>query len=369
MNESAQMPQNQAQAALVLAPMDGITDAPMRALQGEIGAFSYSVTEFLRVSIEQLPRKVFLRDVPELNDLGKTPTGLPVQVQILGGDPERMAISAVTACRAGAHSIDINFGCPAPTVNRNDGGASLLRHPDRIREIVRAVRDAVPPEIPVSAKLRLGWESIEDIHVNAQMVAEGGASWITIHARTKAQGYNPPVFWKPIGVVRSALDIPVVANGDIWTLEDFYRCQDETGCNRFMLGRSALANPSLSHQVARELGLPFDPGPIDEWEPLLRGFLRWCEHYKDYLSNHVVKRLKQWLSIASRHGEFAHFDVLKRTITVDEFFAQLHAAEVTKNSTEDGLPSPMERTADSPSSEASASVLASSGAPDRPFRP
>lgn len=356
MKLSAPMPQNPMEAALVLAPMDGITDAPMRALQGEVGAFTYAVTEFLRVSIEPLPKKVFLRDVPELKDAGRTPTGLPVQVQILGGDPERMAISAVTACRAGAHSIDINFGCPAPTVNRNDGGASLLRHPDRILEIVRAVRDAVPPEIPVSAKLRLGWESIEDIHENAQMVAEGGASWITIHARTKAQGYNPPVFWKPLGIVRRNLDIPVVANGDIWTIDDFYKCQDETGCNRFMLGRSALANPKLPHQVARELGLPFNPDPIVEWDPLLRGFLRWCEHYEEYLANHVVKRLKQWLSIASRHGDFSHFDVLKRAMTVDEFFAQLHAAEFTESLIEGTSLSQPECTADSSLLAASATA-------------
>ena len=121
--------------ALILAPMDGITDAPMRALQGEIGAFTYAVSEFLRVSSEVPPRRVFLRHVPELTYGARTPTGLPVQVQLLGGDAGRMAASAVVACEAGATGIDINFGCPAPTVNRHDGGATLLKHPERIREI------------------------------------------------------------------------------------------------------------------------------------------------------------------------------------------------------------------------------------------
>src|SRR5262249_48036181 len=148
------------------------------------------------------------------------------------------------------------FGCPAPTVNRNDGGATLLNHPCRIREIVSAVRSAVPKDIPVSAKIRLGWDSIDQVYENASMAAEGGASWLTIHARTRTQGYQPPVFYHPISVVRESLSIPVVANGDVFSLDDFLRCRDETGCMHFMIGRGALARPSLSYEIARELGLP-----------------------------------------------------------------------------------------------------------------
>ena len=301
--------------------MDGITDAPMRALQGAAGAFTFAVSEFLRVSHEPLPKKVFLRDVPELLDGCRTPTGLPVQVQILGGDPGRMALSALAAIKAGAQAIDINFGCPAPTVNRNDGGASLLRHPCRIREVVRAVRDAVPAEIPVSAKLRLGWDCIDDIHLNAEMAAEGGASWLTIHARTRAQGYQPPVFWKPIGTVRQALGLPIVANGDIWTIEDFRRCQEETGCRHFMIGRSALANPGLSRQIAKELGIATGPEQDTSWIPLLNRFLSFSEPH----SNRSLMRLKQWMALASKFGAFPNFDQLKRTSTVDEFKASLKA--------------------------------------------
>ena len=87
------------------------------------------------------------------------------------------------------------------------------------------------------------------------MAAEGGADWLTIHARTRTQGYKPPVYWKPIGIVRERLGLPVVANGDIWTLADFRQCREETGCRHFMLGRSALANPLLASQVAHELGI------------------------------------------------------------------------------------------------------------------
>lgn len=300
--------------ALVLAPMDGITDAPMREFLGGFGAFSWAVTEFLRVSQEALPAKVFRREVPELAEGGKTKSGLPVQVQLLGGNPERMAATALHAVRAGATAIDINFGCPAPVVNRHDGGAMLLQHPCRIRDLVRAVRDAVPPEIPVSAKLRLGWDSTEDIHENAAMAAEGGASWLTIHARTRTQGYQPPVYWKPLGVVRAALDIPVVANGDIWTLDDFRLCQEQTGCRHFMIGRSALANPRLSHAIAAELGLPAgNPLPSEDW---LENFRRLSEFMGP--DHRTIFRLKQWMNLAGKFGTFEDFDRLKYAKTVEE---------------------------------------------------
>lgn len=306
--------------------MDGITDAPMRALQGLGGAFTYAVSEFIRVSGEPLPKKVFLREVPELAHGGLTPTGLLVQVQILGGDPEPMAVSAANAVRAGATAIDINFGCPAPTVNRNDGGASLLRYPCRIRDIVAAVRGAVPAEIPVSAKLRLGWDTTDAIHENAAMAAEGGASWLTIHARTRVQSYQPPVYWEPIAQVRKSLDIPIIANGDLWTLDDFHRCQDETGCIHFMIGRGALANPELPHQIASELGIAWAASALDtDWERLFRTLLAYTEMYGDRIKPRALMRLKQWLKIAHNHGEFDRFDVLKHAESVDEFFELLAA--------------------------------------------
>jgi len=311
--------------ALVLAPMDGITDAPMRALQGRSGAFTYAVSEFLRVSNGRLPAKVFRREVPELLNRSLTSTGLPVQVQILGGDPELMALSAISAVRAGTRAVDINFGCPAPTVNRNDGGATLLKFPHRIREVVAAVRAAVPAEIPVSAKLRLGWESIEDIHENAAMAAEGGAAWITLHARTRSQGYTPPVYWPKVGEVRRALDIPVVANGDIWTREDFLRCQDETGCRHYMIGRGALANPALPYQIARELGIGADRPMQTDWIHLFQALV---DHTIEATGGRPpsVARLKQWIKLAHRHGEFPHFDALKQAESLTEFFDLLGAA-------------------------------------------
>jgi tRNA-dihydrouridine synthase C len=252
--------------ALILAPMEGVTDAPMRALQGEMGAFTHAVSEFLRVSQTVLSKSDFLRRVPELHSGCLTPTGLRVQVQLLGGDAGRMGELAAVAVATGATAIDLNFGCPARTVNSHDGGATLLKYPPRVREIVAAVRAAVPREVPVSAKMRLGWDTIDAIDENAQMAAEGGASWLTIHGRTRFAGYAPPIHWGPIGRIRERLGIPVVANGDIWTLEDFRRCRAATGCRHFMLGRGALANPLLSGQIAHELGIArHKPGQTFDW--------------------------------------------------------------------------------------------------------
>lgn len=312
--------------ALILAPMEGVTDAPMRAVQGTVGAFTFAVSEFLRVSHAVPPKHVFHNHVPELQTGGRTVTGLPVQVQLLGGDAGRMAESAARACELGAAAIDINFGCPAPTVNRHDGGATLLRYPKRIREIVSAIRHAVPAAIPVSAKLRLGWDGIDAIDENAAMAAEGGASWLTIHGRTRVAGYAPPVFWKPIGRVREQLGLPVVANGDIWALADFRRCREESGCIHFMLGRGALADPLLARRVAVELGLapPAVEGSAGfDWRAPLRSLVEWTERFHEGRSEKTLCRLKQWLRVAATAGTFTQFDAVKRAESVEELFAAL----------------------------------------------
>jgi tRNA-dihydrouridine synthase C len=316
--------------------MEGVIDAPMRVFLSERGSWSYLVTEFVRVGPNVPPEKVFLRYVPELKNGGRTPSGIPVQVQILGGDPEKMAQAAAIACGLGALGIDLNFGCPAATVNRHDGGATLLKYPSRIRAIVAAVRAAVPAHLPVSAKLRLGWEDPADIHENADAAAEGGADWITIHGRTRLQGYAPPAYWEPIGEVRRRLGIPVIANGEIWTIDDFRKCRDVTGCDHFMLGRGALADPLLQPRVSRELGLaaadprllnPDEPDLCD-WLPLMKRFAEVCREINpEDRSNYALCRLKQWLKIVRhRNPACGWFDGMKRTRTLDDAFAALQAA-------------------------------------------
>jgi len=311
--------------------MEGVTDAPMRALQTERGAFAFCISEFLRVSQNLLPARVFLKHVPELRDGCKTPSGVPVQVQLLGGDPDLLAQAALTAVELGAPAIDLNFGCPAPTVNRHDGGATLLKYPDRIRAIVSAVRNAVPREIPVSAKLRLGWDGIDAVHRNADEAAAGGANWITIHGRTRAAGYAPPIYWEPIGKVRERLSpLPVVANGDIWTLEDFKRCQDSTSCEHYMLGRGALADPNLSRNIAAQLGISgFAPEgtfgkATEDWMGLFERF-HWHTRSHPLQSTFLARRIKQWAHMAQRHGGLDWFDEIKRLNSFEEIAAHIAA--------------------------------------------
>lgn len=308
--------------------MEGVTDYPMRTLLTELGGFQCCVSEFIRVNQDTVPEKVFYRMIPELRTQGKTASGCPVIVQILGGDPDRMAESAATAVRLGALGIDINFGCPAPTVNRHDGGAVLLKSPQRIYDIVKAVRERVSPDISVSAKMRLGWENIHEIFKNAESATLAGANWLTIHARTRAQGYAPPVHWEILGEVQKSVPLPIVANGDIRTLEDFKECRKLSQCEHFMIGRGALAEPSLAQLVLRELKgsstsedtiLPFKNSK-ERWRPLFKRFIQVAE--PQALSPlYTTKRIKQWLNLAERCHSISWSEPIKRAKNLDEIWS------------------------------------------------
>lgn len=317
--------------ALVLAPMEGIADAPMRAFLGEVGGFSYAVAPFVRVSVAPVPPKVFLREVPEIANNGRTASGLPVQVQILGGDPDLMARSAVNAVRMGASSVDLNFGCPAKTVNRHDGGAALLKAPKRIGEIVRAVRSAVPADVAVSAKIRLGWQDPNEVFDIARQAVEAGAAWLTVHARTRLQGYRPPAEWKYIGALRRQLTVPIVANGDIWTVDDLLRCRDETGCDAFMLGRGALADPLLSLRCAQALGLPAgDRLFMTDWRGWVARFLEWNASFGYHSPQGSAAHIKEWLRIAWRKTGSPDFARLRTCRTTEELLRALECEPIVE---------------------------------------
>lgn len=303
--------------------MEGVTDAPMREIMGRLAPFDFAVTEFLRVSGEVLPAKMFKREMPEILEHSLTRSQLPVQVQLLGGNPERLGESARIAVDLGATAIDLNFGCPAPTVNRHDGGASLLRSPERIEAIVAGVRAAVPASIPVSAKLRLGWDSIDPIVENVKRAEAGGASWLTIHARTRMQGYAPPVFWKKIGEAVDAVKIPVIANGDILTLADARECRMYTKTRSLMLGRGALRDPALIRAIREDRDDYVSPyEQLENWLPLFREF---AEHSLKFTDGEIytLKRLKQWMKYVVRERAVDWFEHTKRVETIREFFEKI----------------------------------------------
>jgi len=290
---------------LYLAPMEGVVDVTVREYFSGLGAVDVTVTEFIRVTSQTLPDSVFLRECPELMTNAHTASGTPVVVQLLGGDPEVLTANAVQAVRLGAQHIDLNFGCPAKLVNRHDGGAVLLQFPERIHKIVATLRKGLPDTIPVSAKMRLGFRDTGLCLANAQAIATGGASHLTVHCRTKEQMYKPPVDWTWLPRIREAARIPIVANGDIWTVADFRRCQDISGCSEFMLGRGALRDPWLFHKIK---GLCEEDQPFDPSE-----FVQFFDLNQTRVSPaFAVARSKQWLrQMSDRPGFDKLFSDLK----------------------------------------------------------
>jgi tRNA-dihydrouridine synthase C len=319
--------------AVILAPMEGVTDAPMRDLLTRTGFYDYCVSEFVRVSVNVLNTKTFKKHIPEIETGSRTSSNVPVQIQILGGDPERIAESALQAIEAGAMGIDLNFGCPAPTVNRHDGGATLLKYPDRLEKIVRTLRDAVPSHLPVSAKLRLGFDDPEAVHENGRRAEQGGASWITIHGRTKTQGYIPPAYWKPIGQVKRALSIPVVANGEIWTMEDFRRCREETGSIHFMIGRGALAMPNLAREMRKELGIPILDVPNRFVFPEGVEPGEWANVFEEFVKlQPTEKRLKQWTRYVASKRQVYWWEEIKGLGSTTEILTHLRQSQAERSS-------------------------------------
>lgn len=233
----------------LLAPMEGLTDPLMRQILTQIACdlgrpYDWSVSEFIRVTQYVLPNHVFYKYVPELYHDAYTSSGTPIHVQLLGSDPVLMAENAVKACELGALAIDLNFGCPAKTVNNHRGGSILLNEPALMKNIISQVRNQVPKNIAVSAKIRLGYENWDNINDIRHAIADSGANWLTIHARTKSQGYKPPAYWNKIAQFTD-LPIPVIANGEIWTATDAKICMAQAQTPHLMLGRGAVTRPDL----------------------------------------------------------------------------------------------------------------------------
>lgn len=304
---------------ITLAPMQGVLDHLMRETLTAVNDYDLCISEFVRVVDQLLPAKVYHRLCPELKQDGKTRAGTPVRVQLLGQHPEWMAENALRAIELGSPGVDLNFGCPAPTVNKSQGGAVLLKTPETVHAIVKAVRDAVPAHLPVSAKIRLGFED-KALHMeNADAVYQGGANELAVHARTKVEAYRPPAHWEYVDAIRRALPIPVTANGEIWNHADAVRCRAVSGCDRLMVGRGALSLPNLANVMKQDC-------PHLSWPEVLRLMVRYSE--QDLVgekADYYPSRIKQWFSYVVR--EYAEADALFRRIrtikTADEIRAAL----------------------------------------------
>ncbi len=279
---------------ILLAPLEGLADPLMRQVLTAIGGYDWGICEFIRVTESVLPNRTFLRTCPELLNGSRTASGTPMRVQLLGSDPYFMAANARRAVKHAPAGIDINFGCPAPTVFRHRGGSALLGEPQLLHDIVSAVRSQVPADIPFTAKMRLGIAD-DSLAVDcAQAIEAGGADELIIHGRTKVDGYRPPAKWAQIDRVRAAVGIPIIANGEVWTVADFRRCQQESGCPDIMLGRGALADPLLARKVRGEA-----TGGWPELIPAVAAY--WQGVRQRVLPEHAGGRLKQWLMLLRRH--------------------------------------------------------------------
>lgn len=280
---------------IILAPMEGLVDAPIRETLTRVGGIDRCVTEFVRVTHGMLPPRIFYKYAPELHNRALTGAGTPVAVQLLGSDPGMMGRHGAKAVELGAGQVDINFGCPAKTVNRHKGGCVLMREPELMYDIAAAVRQAVPARVPVTAKMRLGYDDRSMGVACGQALEAAGAAEIVIHARSKVDGYRPPAYWEEIARVREAVNTHVIANGEIWTVEDYWRCRKISGCEDVMIGRGLIARPDLARRIkASQSGEEEAAMTWAEVVPLIAEYAAALQTRLE--DRYVTGRIKQWLN-------------------------------------------------------------------------
>jgi len=225
----------------ILAPLAGITNLPFRLLAKEAGC-ALVYTEM--ISSNGLVR----HDKKTIHMMSHLPEEKPLAVQLFGSDPAVMAKAAAMAQSSGADIIDINMGCPVKKVLKTGAGAALMKHPEKIEAVLKAVRKSI--NIPLTIKLRTGWDASGAQAIEIARIAEAcGTDAITVHPRTVSQGFGGVADWSIITALKKQVSIPVIGNGDIHQPEDALRMKTVTGCNGIMIGRAAIGNPWIFPQV------------------------------------------------------------------------------------------------------------------------
>ena len=243
------------------SPLSGVTDLVFRRLVRRYAPDSMMYTEMVNATGLH-----YVKQIPKLMEVD--PNERPISIQLFDCRPDFLAEAAQKAVDEGADTVDINMGCPVNKITKNGGGSSLLRQPELAEEIVRSVVQAV--QVPVTVKTRIGWTDKEiNILDFAKRMENAGAQMITVHGRTRAQGYNGPAKWEWIGKVKEILSIPVIANGDMFSVEAAIKCLEMTGADGVMCSRGTLGYPFLVGEIDHffktgEMKAP--PTPIERLE-------------------------------------------------------------------------------------------------------
>jgi len=227
---------------VILAPMSGVSDQPFRRLASRYGA-GLVVSEMVASRQMLLNTRQSTQRMLFDHDAG------PVCIQLAGTDPQIMADAAILAVERGADLVDINFGCPAKKIVRKASGSAMMRDVPLATDIMRAVVDAV--EVPVTVKMRTGWDDVSRNAPELARIAEDiGVQMLTVHGRTRCQFYTGRADWDFIAEVKDSVSIPLIANGDIRSIDDAYACLERAGADAVMIGRAAQGRPWFPGDVA-----------------------------------------------------------------------------------------------------------------------
>lgn len=276
-----------------LAPMAGITDKPMRRMvHTKSGGDVALISEM--VAINALSRKN--AKTYRIADVRDEP--YPVIVQLVGADEVLFADAAQLAAELGAAGIDINMGCPVRKIITGGAGSALMKNPEQAAKIIKSVKNAV--KLPVSVKFRKGWDN-NSVNATdfAKMCEASGAEFITVHGRTRAQGYSGTADWNIIKEVKSAVKIPVVGNGDVTSPQSAAEMIKQTGCDGVMIGRAALGAPWLTGEIAKYLktgSLPQKQPAQEVKNTLLKHISLLTEYYGEKLALALSRKYVCWYS-------------------------------------------------------------------------
>ncbi|MFQ5767111.1 MAG: tRNA dihydrouridine synthase DusB [Acidobacteriota bacterium] len=276
---------------LVMAPLAGLTDPYFRAVIRDLGGCGLIVTEM--VSSEALTRG----NPKALKMLKLKPRESPVSIQVIGGDPARMARAAAMAQEAGADFVDVNMGCPVRKVVKGNAGAALMRDGRRAEKVLLEMKGAL--SVPLTVKIRAGWNHQEKSAPEmARLAQDCGVAAISVHPRSRAQAFRGTADWSVIREVKEAVSIPVVGNGDVRSAADAQRMERETGCDGVIIGRGALMNPFIFNEILSERS-----GGVDRWPApgkiktiILRQFRAILEGEPEKNAMHKMRSFAGWYS-------------------------------------------------------------------------